>query len=1146
MIEKILDFEKLGGDYSELCKRAREKVPCSIFGMTQTEKILSAISCSKKIVYLTSDLINAKRSYEMFKQILGDKVSLLAPGSDVLIFKQAQSNENNVERLKTAFGLAMGKTDVVVASIDSLFSYLPNITKLKENIVSLKVGQDVDLKQLKKKLVVSGYTEEALVSAPGQFAFRGDIFDVFPINEEFATRVEFFDTQIETIKKLNASTQVSGVSRKGLDICPFTNLFLDDSDREKLIKILEKLKKTFGRPEVLDMLISKLEIEDLDFSLDFLFPILKNTLSTLVDYVSKDTLFVIDECKMVFDSLSGYADEIATRHKMLKNEKEVLLANESGFLSKQQVLDMINQMPRIAHQKITTNNNFFKPQKVFSFKSIPVSRYTHNLKELANDLNIWLSNGFKVIAMCKDEKGAKSFAKNMASYDIYLDIDTSASLNEKGSVILPYELTTGFVIPSCKIVVLGTYDIFSKKQATKHIVSDKKDVFSVPKVGDYVVHAIHGIGICEGVSKLTGNFGAKDYIVVGYHGGDKLYVPIDQMDLLDRFSGAETPKKLSKIGGVEFAHIKEKVKASVKKMAIDLLDLYVAREARKGFVYSKDNLVQKEFENSFPYVETEDQLVCLSEIKTDMETGKVMDRLLCGDVGFGKTEVALRVAFKAIMDNKQVAFLAPTTILSEQHFNTCQARMSNFGVNIACLNRFKTEKEKKEICKKLKDGNIDIICGTHRLLSKDVEFKDLGLVILDEEQKFGVEDKEKIKIGKENVDVLTLSATPIPRTLNMSLSGIRDISIIQTPPSERLPIQTYVTEYSETLVKDAIEREMARGGQVFFVYNKVESIYAFAEKIKKIVPTAKILVAHGQLPSNVLEDIIYQFCNKMADVLICSTIIENGIDISNANTLIVYDSDKFGLSQLYQIRGRVGRSNRMAYAYFTYNADKVLTEEAYKRLEAISEFTEFGSGFKIAMRDLEIRGSGNILGAEQHGHMQKVGYDMYCKLLNEAVAELKGKKIEEERSVIIKVDLDAFIPENYITDSESRMKVYKNISRIADLQSYEKLKEELCDMFGNVPTPVLNLMEIALVRSLGKMIGVTEIVSMKGEMKFVLEEGTSLLANSWFADAVFKYKDICTLDMSGVPCVKFNGKGKNAMECFNILKSFLFIATNLA
>jgi len=637
---------------------------------------------------------------------------------------------------------------------------------------------------------------------------------------------------------------------------------------------------------------------------------------------------------------------------------------------------------------------------------------------------------------------------------------------------------------------------------------------------------------------LSGNFGTKDYVVVKYRDNDKLYVPTTQMDLLSRFSGVDVPKKLSKIGGADFSAVKERVRESIKKIAINLLELYAKREKIKGYPFSEDNYLQKEFENAFPYTETEDQLTSIQEIKSDMEKPKVMDRLLCGDVGFGKTEVALRACFKAIMDGKQVAFVAPTTILSEQHYNTAKARMYDYGVSIEVLNRFKTKQQTEKILKGISDGTVDLVCGTHRVFSKDVEFKNLGLIVLDEEQKFGVEDKEKLKNKYPNIDVLTLSATPIPRTLNMSLTGIRDISVISTPPSERLPIQTYITEYTDSLVSDAISRELARDGQVFILFNSVEKIYGFAEKIRKIVPYANISIAHGQMPSKALENVFFDFYSRKSDILICTTIIESGVDIENANTLIVIDADKLGLSQLYQIRGRVGRGSRMAYAYFTYEYSKVLSEDAYKRLDAMSEFCEFGSGFKLAMRDLEIRGGGNIFGAEQSGHLQKVGYDLYSRMLSDAIKELKGEKIDSKKDVLIKVALDAYVPDTYVATSEDRMVVYKRISTVDSIESIEKLKSELVSVYGEIPKVVLSLIDISLVRQLASKLGAIEVSSFGAEVDIVFENATDITTNSDLAETIFKFRMSCSIDLSSRPLIKFV-KNRLCSENFAVLKKFL-------
>ena len=745
---------------------------------------------------------------------------------------------------------------------------------------------------------------------------------------------------------------------------------------------------------------------------------------------------------------------------------------------------------------------------------------------------------YKIIICAGNQDQSQNVKNILLGHDINLKIVNKIDFFNNDSIIVSVGYETGFILPEEKVYVVGTYDIFPKKQAGNKLKSNKNSAFSIPKVGDYVVHEYHGIGICAGITQLSGNFGTKDYVVIKYRDDDTLYVPTTQMDLLSKFNGADKPKKLSKIGGQDFSAVKERVRASIKKLAFNLLELYAKREQIHGFAFSEDNDLQFEFENSFPYTETEDQLNSASEIKKDMEKPRVMDRLLCGDVGFGKTEVALRACFKAIMDGKQVAFVAPTTILSEQHYNTAKSRMYNFGVNIEVLNRFKTKKQQEDILRRIKDGEVDLVCGTHRIFSKDVEFKNLGLIILDEEQKFGVEDKEKLKNKYPNIDSLTLSATPIPRTLNMSLTGIRDISVITTPPSERLPIQTYITEFSDSLIKDAITRELNRDGQVFVLFNNVEKIYMFAEKIRKIVPDAIVAVAHGQMSSRELENTIYDFYNRKSNVLVCTTIIENGIDIENANTLIVIDADKLGLSQLYQIRGRVGRGAKMAYAYFTYEYAKVLSEDAYKRLDALSEFCEFGSGFKLAMRDLEIRGGGDILGAEQSGHLQKIGYDMYSKLLSETISELKGEKYKVKKEVVVRVAIDAYVPDSYVWSSEDRMGVYRRISIVDSIEMVEKLKSELFETYGEIPKVVLSLIDIALVRQLASKLGAIEVCSSGAEVDIIFEKREDITENEIIGEAIFKMGGTCLLDFSERPKLKFI-KNRLCSENFKETKKFL-------
>lgn len=1151
MLEKILDFSKLGGEYENFLKAVRDKRPCSIFGMSQPERVVSSASFGVGVLYLTSDFVTAKRVQELFSQICDKRVVLLPAGSDISLYKSAQSNENNVERIKAIYGLAKKKADIVVASMDSLFSYLSNKKEFLASILNLKVGGQYDLTELTNLLVKIGYRREALVDEAGQFSVRGDILDIFPINAEKPFRIEFFDIEITSIKSFDIESQESDEAVNLLEVCPYTDLFLDSAEVNEIIAKLEALKtREFESAESetrfvqkADEIITKLNLGDHGFSLDYLFPLIEDSLSSIFDYLDKDTVVVYDEVKMCYDALVGFNTELASRRKALAGSGEILSKDNTGYLKLANVFENLNRLEGVAHQKITTQNRFFEPASVFNFKTNQLARYTQRLQDFVKDVNVWLTNGFKVFAFAGDEENAKLLKKKLSNSYIDIEINKHASIGDNSSAILPYEFSSGFILPTAKVVVVGTYDLFARKAKTSRILASRQNVFSVPKIGDYVVHSVHGIGICEGVTKLTGNFGTKDFIVVRYRDDDKLYVPIDQMNLLDRFSGAETPKKLSKIGGAEFGAVKEKVKKTIKKMAFDLLTLYATREARKGFKFLPDDELQLEFENSFPYTETEDQLKAISEVKADMESDRVMDRLICGDVGFGKTEVALRAIFKAVLSGKQVAFMAPTTILAEQHYHTCVNRFKEFGINVGLLNRFKTKKEVDATLRKLQLGQINVICGTHRLLSKDVQYFDLGLIVLDEEQKFGVEDKERIKLAKTNVDVLTLSATPIPRTLHMSLSGLRDVSIISTPPSDRLPVQTYVTEFNDNTIKYAVQNELMRDGQVFIVFNRVEGIYAFAKRVQELVPEARIVVGHGQLAGSELEEVIYKFSARIADVLICTTIIENGIDIPNANTLVVVDSDKFGLSQLYQIRGRVGRGNRTGYAYFTYKPDKSLTEESYKRLEALSEFTEFGSGFKIAMRDLEIRGSGNILGAEQHGHIQKVGYDLYCKMLAEAVDELKGKPVQKERDVLLRVNVDAFIPESYITDSENRMTVYKNISAINSEEARQKVLKDLDDVFGKIPRVVRNLVDVAYIKSMAQKLCITEVYLNENSIKLNFDTTANIAQNESLANAIYKYSAMCVLNLGDKPTIVFRLSEQNSLEALEILKDFLKVAT---
>ena len=1147
----FFDFENINSDFKKLKNEIEQNNNCSIFGVQNSLRPALVSSFNKKILYLTADSVVAKNVVEQF-QMMGKSVIDFEPVHDTFIYKRAQSSDNFVQRACSLFKILEKDFDVVVCPIESLWAFLPSVSDFKSHILKLKKGQTIIPETLERILVEAGYKREDMVGQMGTFSRRGEVFDVFPINSDIPYRIDFFDTEIETIKVFDIQTQRGTKEVQGVKVCPNTDLFLTNDEIDKLIFELDKLKNKQGLDASLqtifnaeiDEIVSRLTLKDRSFGLDPLLSFLDDFRCSIFDYFAEskqEVLVVIDECKQVYDSLSNGIKEVMSRIKELKDSNSLLAGNRPCVFEEKTVLEQIKSTTALAFLKITNANKFFESKAVFNFKTSVVSRYTHNLKEFSVDARAYKLKGYSIFVFASNEEQATHIKNILSSHDLNFEKSDDFSISKKGCFVSTKGYANGFILPDDKIMVVGTYDLFAKTRRESKLKASRENVFSVPKVGDYVVHHVHGVGVCEGVTQLSGNLGTQDYVVIRYDGGDRLYVPTSHMDMLDRFSGADAPKRLSKIGGQDFSAVKNKVRESIKKLAFNLIELYAKREKIQGHAFSQDTDLQREFENAFPYTETEDQLSSTEEIKKDMEKPKVMDRLLCGDVGFGKTEVALRAIFKAIMDGKQVAFVAPTTILSEQHYNTARARMFNFGVNIEVLNRFKTKAQTEKILGEIATGKVDLVCGTHRVFSDDVVFKNLGLIVLDEEQKFGVEDKEKLKNKYPNIDVLTLSATPIPRTLNMSLSGIRDISIISTPPSERLPIQTYIVEYSESLVKDAINRELARDGQVFILFNSVEKIYTYAEQVRRLVPDSKILVAHGQMSSKMLEQVIYDFYHKKADILICTTIIENGIDIENANTLIVCDSDKLGLSQLYQIRGRVGRSSRMAYAYFTYDGRKVLSEDAYKRLDAMSEFCEFGSGFKLAMRDLEIRGGGNILGAEQSGHLQKIGYDMYSKLLSDCIKELKGEKIEEQRDVLVKVALDAYVPDTYISTSEDRMIAYKRISTVDSVEAVEKLEAELEQTYGKIPPQTKSLISIALVRQLAAKLKATEVRSFGNEVQLVFENATDITSSHVIGESIYKFRMNCSLDLSKEPMIKFS-KLPLCKDNFEQLKQFLLVA----
>ncbi|HAJ78093.1 MAG TPA: transcription-repair coupling factor [Clostridiales bacterium] len=974
----------------------------------------------------------------------------------------------------------------------------------KNSIISLKDDFEYSQKQLIQSLINNGYKQVDLVLSKGEFSVRGDTVHVFNISCDYPVKIEFFDNTIESITMYNLDDFKSIKKIKNFDILPTSDFIFRIENKSQLYSIIEAdFHKSVKNLDANEQIKLKTNFEEFKINFEaenYLY--IKNWLVSYVEccgisqYVNSNALVVFDDTKLIVDSLKNEYEQFKNSYDLLLKSGEILLGQKNRFIAYDDVFKLNFQM--VSFQQITTANKIFQPTHIESYKSSAETNYYGNYDLLLEDVRYYCEFNNRIVIFAGSQSIAQYLCKFLSQNNVNVklknDVENLSSLSAGEVIVSSEDITYGGIFIEDKLVIIGTKELLKKTSTKKVVANNKKDEFTLPKAGDYVVHENFGIALCQGVQRLKFSNYEKDYIILQYDGGDKLYLPTEQIGLISTYVSSGKEPKLNKLGSKEFENTKAKVKSKLKELAFDLIGLYREREQIRGVKYEVDKKSLIEFENTFPYDETDDQISAISDVICDMKSGKVMDRILCGDVGYGKTEVALRSAFIAASNNKQTCFLAPTTILSEQHYNTAKSRLEAFGINVECLNRFKTKKEQIQILQKLKNGEIDVICGTHRLLSSDVVFKDLGLLILDEEQRFGVGDKEKIKRLKSNINVLTLSATPIPRTLHMGLVGIRDISLITTPPKGRLPVQTTVAEYSDVMVLSAINRELARNGQVLIIYNRVETIYDFASHIRSLVgKDIKIGVAHGQMDAGELENEILNLYKGNTNILISTTLIENGIDLPSANTLIVIDADKLGLSQLYQLKGRVGRSKNLGYAYFTFKKNVTLSQDAYKRLNAIMEFTELGSGFKIAMKDLEIRGCGNVLGAEQSGHMAKVGYDMYCKILSQAVNEIKGQKQKEYKDIKLDVATNCYIPENYIESSENRFRIYNNLKQINSSQQLNKVLNEIETLFGKVPEEIENLAYVALLRNLAREFEVKKINIDKERCQAEFYDKTTML-----------------------------------------------------
>lgn len=1041
---------------------------------------------NKPILYVANTEYEAKNIFDELNVYLKGKIDFLS-SNDILFYSlDARDRKADARKLKTYMSMLNGDKIIVVTYVEAVSrKYIPK-KMLTDNIFSLREGQSVNIEELMKKLVYLGYKRVSKVEGFGQFSVRGGIFDVFTLNYDFPIRMEFFDDEIDSIRQFDVFSQKSIEKMKSLKITPSRDFIYP----EDVSEAVEKLRKEFTDLTDSDVYRNAEKIENKEYFdgvenyIDYLY---EGQDESIFEYLTDDSIIFIDDINRFRERTKNILSEFRENYTL--NLERGLAVKSQGKLmySLDDIFYYAGERKVIFNSLLSKQNSGLNIKYSFDTDSRELPSYGGRIDYFVEELKRLRHSGYKMIIATGSTDRAKKLTSILNENGIEAIFSSTKKMEIKTSqiVVVSSNIRQGFQYTNVKFQIITDKEIIGvnksgTKKKKKKENAKKIESFLELKIGDYVVHENSGIGKYTGIEQLSVNNIKKDYLKVVYQGGDNLYVPIDQMDKIQKYIGSDVEKvKLNKLGSHEWTKAKTKVKKQIDDMTKELVELYAKRENRKGYKFSKDTVWQKEFEDKFPFQETDDQLKAIKETKKDMESSRVMDRLVCGDVGYGKTEIAIRSAFKAVMDGKQVAILVPTTILAQQHFNTFSERFEEYPIRVEVLSRFRTPKQQKDIIEDANKGLVDVLIGTHRLVSKDLDMPKLGLVVIDEEQRFGVRHKETLKKIKENVDVLTLSATPIPRTLHMSLSGIRDMSILEEPPLERYPVMTYVTEAKDSIIQDEIHRELARGGQVFFVYNRVEGIEELASRIRRLVPDAKVGVAHGRMSSNQLENTILSFLSKEFDVLVCTTIIETGMDIANANTMIIYDADKMGLSQLYQLRGRVGRSTRQGYAYLMYEKNKVLSEVSEKRLKAIKEFTEFGSGFKIAMRDLEIRGAGDVLGSQQHGHMAVIGYELYVKMLNDAISKIKGEDIEEKVDVEIDLNVSAYIPSTYIEDEIVKLEMYKKIAAIDSKEDMYDVQEELEDRFSDIPKETQTLLNIAYIKSLCKRLKIEKVKQAK-------------------------------------------------------------------
>lgn len=1095
-------------EYEQVRDCLSQKKTCQVTGCSDSQlaHFITGLSDGyRQKVIVTFSALKAKEIYDDIKGFTDDVV--MYPSKDFIFFSaDVHGNLILQQRLEFIEKIVEDKPFTVIVTADAFMDKIQPLDKIKDNYLEISEGSVIEQDALKKKLVKMGYEAVEQVDSPGQFAIRGSIIDIYTLTDEVPYRIDFWDDEVDIIKSFEIENQRSIENLESIKIYPATEYFFTEEEikagldkiKLELNKTVEKFRKKFKTEEAhrlkttVEEFITNMEINPFGVSIDSYVNYFSDSLTSLLEYFD-NPIFFIDEPKRVLEQLNAVNGEF--KDSMTNRlEKGYVLPGQTDVLwNKERITDKINSYTKVVFTAIAQKVSVFDTEDFVEVDARNISPYNNKFEMLVEDLKRYKKQKYSVLLVTTSATRGQRLAEDLRDFGIsaFYEKDDTREVNPGEVMIISGRLRKGFTYPMVKFVAISDTDIFGerkKKRRKKHGYSGSNiSSFSDLNIGDYVVHENHGLGIYRGIEKVEVDHVVKDYIKIEYAGGSNLYILATQLDMIQKYADSEAKKpKLNRLGGQEWNKTKSKVKKAVAEIAKELVELYAIRQNGQGYAFSPDTEWQKEFEEMFPFEETDDQLNAINEVKKDMESTKIMDRLICGDVGFGKTEIAIRAAFKAIQDNKQVAYLVPTTVLAQQHYKTFKQRFKDFPVRVEMLSRFRTKSNIDQNIRDLKKGYVDIVIGTHRLLSKDVKFKDLGLLIIDEEQRFGVKHKEQIKELKNNVDVITLTATPIPRTLHMSLIGIRDMCVMEEPPQDRMPIQTFVMEYNEEIARDAINRELARGGQVYFVHNRVQDIADMAASVQNMVPDANVAFAHGQMSERQLEEIMYDFVNGDIDVLVSTTIIETGLDIPNANTIIIHDAERMGLSQLYQLRGRVGRSNRMAYAFLMYSRNKMLTEVAEKRLGAIRDFTELGSGVKIAMRDLEIRGTGNLLGAQQSGHLEAVGYDLYCKMLNQAIEVLKGETPEEDFETKIDLMCDAFVPASYIKNETLKMDIYKRIAGIETDEEYEDMQDELIDRFGDIPSQVENLLQVVLLKAAAHKVYITEISGTKDKMKIMM------------------------------------------------------------